>query len=75
MFDTYRRNMGISISYNASLAIFGGTAPLIAITLVAKTHNLYAPAWYLLGCVTLAFLALLTLKESYQKSFILEEAN
>ena len=71
MFDTYHRNMGISISYNVSLALFGGTAPLIAITLVASTHNLFAPAWYLIGCAVLAFSALLTLKESYRKSFSL----
>ncbi|MCX7115040.1 MAG: MFS transporter [Gammaproteobacteria bacterium] len=70
MFDTYHRNMGISISYNISLALFGGTAPLIAITLVASTNQLFAPAWYLMGCATLAFLALLTVKESYQKPFV-----
>jgi len=70
MFDTYHRNMGISISYNISLAIFGGTAPLVAITLVESTHHLFAPAWYLMACATLAFLSLLTLNESYKKSFI-----
>lgn len=61
MFDTYHRNMGISVSYNLSLALFGGTAPFIAITLVASTHNFYAPVWYLLGFAVIAFLALLTL--------------
>jgi proline/betaine transport protein TphA len=70
MFDTYHRNMGISISYNISLALFGGTAPLVAIALVAKTQNVYAPAIYLICCACLSFLALLTLKESYRKSFI-----
>jgi proline/betaine transport protein TphA len=58
MFDTYHRNMGISISYNISLAIFGGTAPLVAMTLVAKTNNLFSPAWYLMSCSTIAFIAL-----------------
>ena len=75
MFDTYHRNMGISISYNISLAIFGGTAPLIAISLVASTHNLFAPAWYLMSCATLAFLSLLTLRESYRKSFVLPQSS
>ena len=70
LFDTYHRNMGISISYNVSLALFGGTAPLVAITLIALTHNVFAPAWYLMSCAVVAFLALLTLKESYHKSFI-----
>lgn len=67
MFDTYHRNMGISISYNISLALFGGTAPLIAITLVANTHNLFSPAWYLMSCCAIAFIAWLKLKNnSYQ---------
>jgi proline/betaine transport protein TphA len=69
MFDTYHRNMGISISYNISLALFGGTAPLVAISLTALTHNVYAPAWYLMACALIAFLALLKLKESYRKQF------
>lgn len=71
MFDTYHRNMGISISYNISLALFGGTAPLVAISLVAFTHSVFAPAWYLMGCACIAFFALLTLKESYQRKFTL----
>lgn len=64
MFDTWHRNMGISISYNVSLALFGGTAPLVAITLVASTHNVFAPAWYLMGCAGIAFIAWLTLKKT-----------
>lgn len=67
MFDTYHRNMGISISYNISLALFGGTVPLVAMTLVASTHDVFAPAWYLMGCALIAFVALLSLKESYKK--------
>lgn len=68
MFDTYHRNMGISISYNVSLALFGGTAPLVAISLIAATHNLFAPAKYLMICSCIAFFALFTVKESYKKS-------
>ena len=63
LFDTYHRNMGISISYNVALALFGGTAPLVAIALVASTRNVYAPAWYLMGIAIIAFVALLTLKK------------
>lgn len=71
MFNTYHRNMWISISYNVSLALFGGTASLVVITLVASTHNLLAPAWYLMGFGIVALLALRSVKESYQKSFLL----
>lgn len=70
MFDTYHRNMGISISYNISLALFGGTAPLVAMTLVASTHSQYAPAWYLMACAMMALFALLKRKASYQTTAI-----
>lgn len=70
MFDTYHRNMGISISYNISLALFGGTAPLVAISLVAITNNVFTPAYYFMACALIALCALLTLQESYRKSFL-----
>lgn len=70
MFDTYHRNMGISVSYNIALALFGGTAPLVAITLLASTHNVFAPAWYLMMIAIFALMALLSIQESYQKKFI-----
>lgn len=69
LFETYHRTMGISLTYNISLALFGGTAPLVAISLVAATHNIFAPAWYLIVCAGLAFIALLSIKESYRSSF------
>lgn len=72
LFDTYHRNMGISISYNVSLAIFGGTAPLVAITLVATTHQLFAPAGYVVVCAIAAYFAVSTLKGNYQKSFAVD---
>ena len=69
LFDIHNRNMGISISYNVSLALFGGTAPLVAITLVANTHNVFAPAGYLMICAMMAFIALLRLKGNQQNAF------
>jgi len=59
MFDTYHRNMGISLSYNLALALFGGTVPIVAMTLVAYTHNIYVPAWYLMAFSILALITLL----------------
>jgi proline/betaine transport protein TphA len=67
LFDTYHRNMGISMSYNLALALFGGTVPLIAMTLVKISHNVFAPAWYVIGCAIVALIALLGIKESYLK--------
>ena len=67
MFHVRNRNTSISLGYNLSLALFGGTAPLIALELTTSTHNLYAPAWYLTGGAIISLLTLLTIKESYQQ--------
>ncbi len=67
MFQVDNRNSGVSLGYNLSQAIFGGTAPLIALELTVMTQNLYAPAWYLLAGALVSLLTLLTIKESYQQ--------
>jgi proline/betaine transport protein TphA len=46
IFPTDVRASGTSISYNIGQACFGGTAPLIAFTLIELTHNKLSPAWY-----------------------------
>lgn len=68
LFDTYHRNTGLSISYNFSLAIFGGTAPLAAMTLVAMTQSVFAPAFYIMGAAIIGLILLFTFPESYKKS-------
>ena len=42
------RYTALSLSYNLTQAIFGGTAPMIAAWLVYKFHNPAAPAFYLM---------------------------
>jgi MFS family permease len=68
LFDTYNRNTGISLSYNFALALFGGTAPLVAMSLTIYTKSQYAPAYYLLICAAVSLIILCSIKESYQKS-------
>lgn len=70
LFETHSRNAGMSIGYNVSLAIFGGTAPLVAMSLVNITKNNYSPAWYLIACAIISLLALLNIRESYKKQLI-----
>jgi len=67
LFPTHIRNSGIGIGYNISLALFGGTAPLIGLTLVRETADKMSPAIYLIfvGCISMA--ALFFFKESYRK--------
>lgn len=67
LFSTEIRNTNLSMGYNMSLAIFGGTAPLVALTLVKITGNLLSPAWYLIACAIVSLVTLIGLEESYQK--------
>lgn len=61
-FPTNIRYTGISIGYNFSMTIFGGTTPLIATYLTNLTDSNVAPAYYLIGCAILSLVALLLIK-------------
>lgn len=67
MFPRRVRVSALSVGYNISLAIFGGTTPLIATWLIARSHNDLSIAWYLIGCAVVSFLVLLTLKDGAGK--------
>jgi MFS transporter, MHS family, proline/betaine transporter len=47
------RYTGLSIGYNISNAVFGGTAPLVCEWLLNATHFLLAPAIYIVLCAIL----------------------
>jgi len=47
-FPTKVRYGALAISFNVSVALFGGTTPLLAESLVQSTGNLYSPAWLLM---------------------------
>jgi MHS family proline/betaine transporter-like MFS transporter len=74
MFATRVRYSSGSISYNLVNMIFGGTAPLVATALLARSGNELAPAYYLVG---LAFVSLLVVafayKETYKARLVREE--
>lgn len=57
-FSPRSRATGLSFSYNASVAVFGGFTPLIAAYLIESTGQPIAPGYYLLG---LAFFSLAAL--------------
>jgi MFS transporter, MHS family, proline/betaine transporter len=52
------RVTGYSIGYNIPLALFGGTAPLVATYLIDKTHLQLAPAFYLIAAGILTFIVI-----------------
>lgn len=57
LFPTNLRATGASLCYNISLALFGGTAPLVAITLTQLTQNLFIPAWYIMLGALISFIS------------------
>lgn len=67
LFDTHHRTLGIAVCYNIALALFGGTVPLVALTLISMTNNLYAPAWYVVAFTFIAYISLTRLTESFKK--------
>ncbi|HHT0594232.1 TPA: MFS transporter [Legionella anisa] len=65
MFPTAIRASGVSIGYNIGQAVFGGTIPLVSLTLVELTGNKYAPAFYILFWVIIAIIAARFARETY----------
>ncbi len=47
-FHAHERYTGLSFGFNAGLAIFGGTCPLIVTWLIQATQNQAAPAFYMM---------------------------
>ncbi|PSK85007.1 MHS family proline/betaine transporter-like MFS transporter [Murinocardiopsis flavida] len=64
LFPTRVRGTGVSIGYNVSHAIFGGTAPLLATFLVDRTGSSFAPAFYLIAVSLVALIPVLMSPET-----------
>ena len=48
LFPREYRMSGYSVSFNVGIGIAGGTAPVVATSLIGATDNLLAPAWFLM---------------------------
>jgi len=58
MFPTRLRTSSVSIGYNASVMIFGGTAPFISTFLIDRTGSNVSPSFYLVAAAAGAVLTL-----------------
>lgn len=58
MFYTHIRYRTLSVTFNVSVSLFGGTTPLIASWLVETTGNALAPAYYLTAISLIGFLVI-----------------
>lgn len=61
------RCTAVALGYNLCLGIVGGLTPFSATLLVERTGNTLAPAFLIMGAAALAFLAILTFKETYDQ--------
>ncbi|MBL1093983.1 MULTISPECIES: MFS transporter [Streptomyces] len=59
LFPTASRATGVALSYNIGVMLFGGTTPLVIVSLIDVTGNDLAPLWYLSGLAVLSLAALL----------------
>lgn len=63
LFPTEVRGLGIGAWYNLTVAVFGGTAPLV-IQALSEAGASQAFFWYVAGGAVIAFLTILTLPET-----------
>jgi len=63
LFPSAYRMSGYSVSFNIGIGIAGGTAPLLATSLIDATGNLLAPAWFLMFGAALATVAALLMRD------------
>ncbi len=62
----------LSVAYNLGMALLGGTTPLVAAWLVARTGVKLAPAWYLGAAAGLTFIGSLLLPATARHSLTKE---
>jgi MHS family proline/betaine transporter-like MFS transporter len=67
LFPTDVRAGALSISYNISVSLFGGTTPLVATALVDATHNLLAPGFLLTAAGLIGGVAVLLAPETARR--------
>jgi MHS family proline/betaine transporter-like MFS transporter len=62
VFPVHTRVSGMALSYNISVPIFGGFAPLAAQSLIELTGSKLAPSYYLMATALLSLAALVVLR-------------
>ena len=67
LFSKDIRMSAVSIAFNTSFAIFGGTAPMVATWLIHTSGDNLSLAWYLSLSAFISFVTILTIDETYEK--------
>lgn len=66
------RYTGLSLSYNIGNGVFGGTVPVISAWLIAKTHWMLSPAFYIAACAIVTLLVTFFFVRDTQKKHLTE---
>ncbi|MEV0122081.1 glycine betaine/L-proline transporter ProP [Streptomyces sp. NPDC050703] len=67
LFPTSVRYGSLSVGYNLSASLFGGTAPLVITSLISVTGTDMVPAYYSMAAALVGIIAVACMKETAQK--------
>lgn len=67
LFPTRVRYGSLSIGFNISVSLFGGTTPLVVTALIGATGNKMMPAYYMMAAAVIGGIAVLLMSESARK--------
>ncbi|ADN49953.1 MFS transporter [Vulcanisaeta distributa] len=73
MFPPQVRYTGISMAYQIGVGFLGGSAPLIMTYLIAATHNIYSPIYFMIGTGVLVLAMALLVGETKGRLYMGEE--
>lgn len=62
-YPTQYRLSGTAIGYNVSVALFGGTAPMVASLITSYSHSIIAPGLYIMFWCVIAILSVVKIKD------------
>ncbi len=64
LFYTPVRYSALSIAFNVSVTLFGGTTPLVTAWLVERSGDPLVPAYYMMGAALIGLVTMLTVRET-----------
>ncbi len=64
LFPTRVRYGSLSIGFNVSVSLFGGTTPLVVTALIGVTGNVMVPAYYMMAAAVIGGFAVWRMAES-----------
>ncbi|WP_250298690.1 glycine betaine/L-proline transporter ProP [Streptomyces sp. NBC_01387] len=67
LFPTHVRYGSLSVGYNLSASLFGGTTPLVITALISLTGSKLVPAYYAMVAALVGVVAVLCMKETAQQ--------